>query len=95
MPLTAAALQPTLSQVDSQATHVHLIFFGIYGLSNLNISWRSAEAVEALVDLMRKLGLSEAEAIQEATFALKFLTALDGARSDQENAETTESDPAA
>lgn len=92
---TAAALQPTLSQVDSQATHVHAIFFGIYGSSNLNISRRSTEAVEALVDLMKKLGLSEAEAIQEASFALKFLTALDGARSDRENAETTESDPAA
>ena len=51
--------------------------------------------MEALVDLMKKLGLSEAEAIQEATFALKFLTALYGTRSDRENDETTESDPAA
>ena len=51
--------------------------------------------MEALVDLMKSLGLSDADAIQEANFALKFLTALDGARSDREHAETTESEPAA
>lgn len=71
------------------------MFVVIYGPANLNISRRATEAMEALVDLMKKLGLSDAEAIQEATFALKFLAALDEARTDRENAETTESDPAA
>lgn len=51
------------------------------------------EAVEDLIGLFKSLGLSEEEAQDEAQFALKFLIALDGARTEREHGESTESDP--